>query len=258
MRDSLSTQPYHSNNNGHYIWQITKPSPSCSSVPNPHTPRKKKVADRPPVAPPNLSSYYEDNELLGCYANQVRQLDQRGCLWLGLYLQGVPTACGLRLGWLRFWMLHHLAQLLSHFCQNSICPSRTGQIHELLRSKLTQPRSASWRNTLYNGNWISGDGLRGQRWRWSRGTEGRSDLQQRGRDRPHPQRVWPPRRNDRVSWVQTQTLQGYSSTLSQGFKDEDMGNSPGWWVATVASYCPNRPSQLLETTVTKHCDRVDE
>ena len=46
--------------------------PIGSSVPNP--PRKKKVADRPPVAPPNLSSYYEDNELLGCYANQVRQV----------------------------------------------------------------------------------------------------------------------------------------------------------------------------------------
>ena len=53
-------------------------------------------------------------------------------------------------------------------------------------------------------------------------------------------------------------LQRYASTLSQGFKDEYMGNSPGRWVDAVATYCKNRPRQLSPKTVTKHCDRVDE
>ena len=53
-------------------------------------------------------------------------------------------------------------------------------------------------------------------------------------------------------------LQRYSSTLSQGFKVEDLGNSPGWWAATIATYCQSRTSQLLAKTVTKHCDRLDE
>ena len=43
-------------------------------------------------------------------------------------------------------------------------------------------------------------------------------------------------------------VQRYSSTLSQGFKDEDSGNSPGWWATTVATYCPSRPSQLTQET----------
>ena len=28
-------------------------------------------------------------------------------------------------------------------------------------------------------------------------------------------------------------LQGYSYTLWQGFKDEDLGNSAGWWATSV-------------------------
>ena len=47
------------------------------------------------------------------------------------------------------------------------------------------------------------------------------------------------------------TLQRYSSSLSQGFQDVDLGNSPGLWATSVASYCPSRPSQLLATPVTK-------
>ena len=50
-------------------------------------------------------------------------------------------------------------------------------------------------------------------------------------------------------------LQRFSSSLSQGFKDEDLGNSPGWWATIVANYCPSRLSQLLTT---KHCDRLNE
>ena len=31
--------------------------------------------------------------------------------------------------------------------------------------------------------------------------------------------------------------QRYLSTLSQGFQDEDLGNSLGWWAAREANYC---------------------
>ena len=53
-------------------------------------------------------------------------------------------------------------------------------------------------------------------------------------------------------------LQHYSSSRSQGFKDEDLGNFPGWQAATVATYCTSRPSQLLATTLTKLCDKLDD
>ena len=56
----------------------------------------------------------------------------------------------------------------------------------------------------------------------------------------------------------SEELQRYSSTLPQGFKDQTLENSPGWWAVTVATSCPSRPSQLLATTVTQHCDRLDE
>ena len=50
----------------------------------------------------------------------------------------------------------------------------------------------------------------------------------------------------------------YSFSLSQGFIDQDLGNTPGLLVATASTYCPSRPSQLLTTTATKHCDKLDE
>ena len=53
-------------------------------------------------------------------------------------------------------------------------------------------------------------------------------------------------------------VQRYSSSLSHGHKDEDSGDFPGWWATTVASYCSGRTSQLLATTITNHCDRLDE
>ena len=31
-------------------------------------------------------------------------------------------------------------------------------------------------------------------------------------------------------------IQRYSSTLSQGFKDEELGNSPGWWANIEATF----------------------
>ena len=37
----------------------------------------------------------------------------------------------------------------------------------------------------------------------------------------------------------------FSSSQSQGFKDQALGNSPQLVGDTVATYCPSRPSQLL-------------
>ena len=44
----------------------------------------------------------------------------------------------------------------------------------------------------------------------------------------------------------------------QGFKDEHLGRSPGWWAPTVVTYDPRRPSQIAEENKTKHCEQVDE
>ena len=41
----------------------------------------------------------------------------------------------------------------------------------------------------------------------------------------------------------------YGAIHPQGFKDNDLGNSPGLWAAALTTYCPSRPSQLLATTV---------
>ena len=42
------------------------------------------------------------------------------------------------------------------------------------------------------------------------------------------------------------------------FEDEFWGNSPGWWAATVATYCLSRVSQLAQKNITKHGERADE
>ena len=53
-------------------------------------------------------------------------------------------------------------------------------------------------------------------------------------------------------------LQRFLSSHSEGFKDEDLGNSPGWWAATLATYCPSRLGELAQKTITKHGEQVDE
>ena len=49
-------------------------------------------------------------------------------------------------------------------------------------------------------------------------------------------------------------IQRYAPIHSQGFKDEDLGSSPGWWAASVGTYCPSRPSQLTKKNITIHGD----
>ena len=46
-------------------------------------------------------------------------------------------------------------------------------------------------------------------------------------------------------------VQRYSSTLSQGFEDEDLGNSPVWWAATVATYSARFAGDQSESSVFK-------
>ena len=53
-------------------------------------------------------------------------------------------------------------------------------------------------------------------------------------------------------------LQSYLSAYVQGFKDEDLGSSPGWWAPSLVTYCPSRPLKLTQTAISKHCERVDE
>ena len=53
-------------------------------------------------------------------------------------------------------------------------------------------------------------------------------------------------------------LQRFSSNRSQRFKEEDLGNSPRRWAATVATYCLSRASKLLANNRKKHWERVDK
>ena len=41
---------------------------------------------------------------------------------------------------------------------------------------------------------------------------------------------------------------------SWGFEGEDSGNSPGWWDATVATYCPTKPGELPKSSSSKPHD----
>ena len=72
-------------------------------------------------------------------------------------LQGGATTQIVGLGWLWSMTFHHLAHLLSQFCQFPISPSRTRQRVEHLISKQTQPSYPSGCPNLYsipeNSDW---------------------------------------------------------------------------------------------------------
>ena len=42
---------------------------------------------------------------------------------------------------------------------------------------------------------------------------------------------------------------------SLSFEDEDLRSSPSWWAATVATYCPSRPGELLKSSSSKPSER---
>ena len=54
----------------------------------------------------------------------------------------------------------------------------------------------------------------------------------------------------------SQTKDNYSVTqVAQGFVDLDLWSSPGWWAATVATYCPDRMVEHPKSKSTKPCAR---
>ena len=50
-------------------------------------------------------------------------------------------------------------------------------------------------------------------------------------------------------------LQSGAAHRSWGFEGEDLGSSPGWWAATVATYCPSKPGELPKSLSSKPHDR---
>ena len=50
-------------------------------------------------------------------------------------------------------------------------------------------------------------------------------------------------------------LQRDPGSLAQGFVDLDLWSSPGWWAATVATYCPSRMVEHPKSKSTKPCAR---
>ena len=52
------------------------------------------------------------------------------------------------------------------------------------------------------------------------------------------------RSRKRAARDNSRNAQSWASDRSLGFEDEDLGSSPGWWPATVATYCPSRPGEL--------------
>ena len=46
-------------------------------------------------------------------------------------------------------------------------------------------------------------------------------------------------------------LQGVPCPRGLGFDDLDLGSSPGWWAATVATYCPSRMVEHPKSKSTK-------
>ena len=65
----------------------------------------------------------------------------------------------------------------------------------------------------------------------------------------------PNRRKEKSQGIlQPQTLQRDPGGLAQGFVDLDLGISPGWWAATVATYYPNWPGELPKFLSSKPCE----
>ena len=75
---------------------------------------------------------------------------------------------------------------------------------------------------------------------------------------------WPVRLITSFCWHQIEilrfsiwSLQSGAAHHSLGFVDENLGGSPGWWAATVATYCPSRPEELPTFLSSKPCEWRD-
>ena len=58
----------------------------------------------------------------------------------------------------------------------------------------------------------------------------------------------------RSSSVCESAIHCWTSRHSLGFEDEELGSSPSWWAATVATYCPSRPGELPKSLSSKPCE----
>ena len=81
--------------------------------------------------------------LLSLYHNLYWEFSNKGHFFLLNSVQGDTSPGEPRLVWPWFGMFHHLAQLLSQFCQIPISPGRTGQRVEQPKSKSTKPSLSS-------------------------------------------------------------------------------------------------------------------
>ena len=51
-------------------------------------------------------------------------------------------------------------------------------------------------------------------------------------------------------------IQSGAAYCSLGFEDESLGSSPGWWAATVVSYCPSRPVGTTQILIFKALRKI--
>ena len=52
-------------------------------------------------------------------------------------------------------------------------------------------------------------------------------------------------------------IQSGASGLGLGWVDLDLGSSPGWWAASVATYCPNRMVEHPKSNSTQLSPKFD-
>ena len=60
------------------------------------------------------------------------------------------------------------------------------------------------------------------------------------RPRQRPQAEIPCKKSGPLCNSGMKWLHCWASRHSLGFEEENLGSSPGWWAATVATYCPSR------------------
>ena len=65
-----------------------------------------------------------------------------------------------------------------------------------------------------------------------------SNLSLRGLDSFVSRLIW--KRDQASLRASRERVHYWASRHSLGFEDEYLGSSPGWWAATVATYCPSR------------------
>ena len=79
-----------------------------------------------------------------------------------------------------------------------------------------------------------------------------SNLSLRGLDSFVSRLIW--KRDQASLRASRERVHYWASRHSLGFEDEYLGSSPGWWAATVATYCPSRSGELSKFLSSKPCE----